>query len=147
MYIESEMVYSTLNNPRRDRLARRCALQQKILHHCQQLYHILLLSHFFLPRSTEPPVPAKTSGCVASCYFSLSSGISLHFTTKTVTSVLRPTVTAPCHLPVAIFNPLVSLGAFCRGTAAFTKGVTAAHTDSTCSSTCTAMEAVTANLH
>lgn len=69
--------------------------------------HLAVKSHFFLPGSTEPPVTAKTPGCIASRFFSLSSGISLHFTTKTITSELRPTVTAPCHLPVAISSPTV----------------------------------------
>lgn len=111
--------------------------------------HLAVKSHFFLPGSTELPATAKTPGCIASCSFSLSSGISLHFATKTVTSELRPTVTAPCHLPVAISSPIQ----FClTGSILQKHGCTHQSCDCCshrqhCSSTCTAMAALTANPH
>lgn len=101
--------------------------------------HLTVKSHFFLTGSTDSPLTAKASsrcqqpqpGCIASCHFSLSSGISLHFTAKTLTSVPRPTVTAHCHLAVPIANPTQSrlTGCICKGMTALTKGMTAAHVD------------------
>lgn len=101
--------------------------------------HPTVKCHFFLTGSTDSPLTAKASsrcqqpqpGCIASCHFSLSSGISLHFTAKTLTSVPRPTVTAHCHLAVPTANPTQSCltGCICKGMTALTKGMTAAHVD------------------
>lgn len=144
MFTESEMVYSTLK-PRRDPLARRCALQQKILYWCQQPYHIFLLRVTFSSQGRQSLLllpKCQAALPAAPFHYHLASHFTYH-QNHHLWAKTQSQLPAICQLPFPTLHSPVSLGAFCRGKAALTKAVFAAHTDSTC----TAMAALTANLH